>query len=56
MSTPYLKFKAVVLIDCMIFAFVSKDVLNFKNLIPDEPIKIQDGRKKSQNGRQKVHI
>ena len=29
---------------------VSKDVLNFENLIHDESIKIQNGRQKIQNG------
>ena len=35
---------------------MSKLVFQFEVLISDEPIKIQDGRKKNQNGRQKAQI
>ena len=35
---------------------MSKQVFQFEVLIPDEPIKIQDGRQKIQNGRQRAQI
>ena len=35
---------------------MSKQVFQFEVLIPDETIKIQDGRQKIQNGRQKAQI
>ena len=35
---------------------MSKQVFQFEVLIPDKPIKIQDGRQKIQNGRQRAQI
>ena len=35
---------------------MSKQVFQFEVLIPDKPIKIQDGRQKIQNGRQRAKI
>ena len=46
MHTLKLKFEAVVLADCMFWHMMRKEVFKFEILIPDEPIKIQDGRQK----------
>ena len=35
---------------------MSKQVFQFEVLIPDKPMKIQDGRQKIQNGRQRAQI
>ena len=35
---------------------MSKQVFQFEVLIPDKPIKIQDGRQKIQNGRQRAQM
>ena len=35
---------------------MSKHVFQFDVLIPDKPIKIQDGRQKFQNGRQRAQM
>ena len=46
MSTPYLKFEAVVLINCMILAYCVEGYTQFENLIHDEPIKSKMAAKK----------
>ena len=35
---------------------MSKQVFQFEVLIPDKPIKIQDGRQKNQNDRQRAQM
>ena len=49
MHTLKLKFEAVVLIDCMFLAYDEDGGIQIWSLIPDEPIKVQDGRQKIQN-------
>ena len=56
MHTLKLKFKVVVFIDCMFWHIMRKEVFKIEILIPDEPIRILDGRKKIQNGCQRAQI
>ena len=49
-QTLKLKFEAVVLIDCMFYAYNVKDLFQFETSITDKPFKIQNGHQQIKNG------